>query len=196
MTTPEAIAKRVNWKRHASNLSGAIVPKQLVLLEIAWEAQRKKFPIIGAFDLKNPNVQKLIPGLAKRVVGISEYSRTEIVSMLDQALAGAGKIPGTDEIARRFRLIAELSEPEGATRQELRRAVRRAQTIARTETTTAFNHGAVASYAEAGVEKVELLDSDNDPECAERNGKIVSLEEALEIEPHPNCVLAFAPVVD
>lgn len=184
MSRAEDIVNRVNWKEHALALADAITPHHIRLLELAWKEQQKKFPLIGDFNLKNPRVADTIKTLGKRIVGIAETTRNDIRGILETALTGEGQIPSTDAIAK---LIRE----SGANV-----SVSRAQTIARTETTTAFNHGAIASYAEAGVEKVELLDSDNDPECAERNGKIVSLEDALEIEPHPNCVLAFAPVVD
>ena len=196
MSTPEQVAKKVDWKGHAKRLADAALPHEITLLEIAWEEGRKKFPAIGSFTLKNPNVQKVIPTLAKRITGISEYSRTEVVSMLEQAFTATETIPSTDELARRFRTISELEVPEDGTPKEKRRARRRAQTIARTETQYAFNRGAILSYSEAGIEKVEILDSDNDPECEARNGKIVTLEEALEIEPHPNCVMALTPVVD
>lgn len=195
MTTPESISNSIDWKGHAKRLSNAVLPHEITLLELSWAETQKKFPAIGSFTLKNPNVQKVIPTLAKRITGISDYSRTEVLSMLEQAFTATETIPGTDELARRFRTISELEVPEGATRQERSRAVRRAQTISRTETQYAMNHGAIASYATAKVEKVEILDSDNDPECSERNGKIVSLEEALAIEPHPNCVIAFSPIV-
>lgn len=196
MTTPDSIIKKVNWANHAKRLASAITPHHVTLLELSWREQQKKFPVIGDFSLKNPNVAKVVKTLATRIVGISEYTRTEVRSMLEQAFTTTETIPGTDEIARRFRTLAELDVPEDATPKEKRRAGRRAQTIARTESQRAFNHGALTAYAEAGIEKVEILDSDNDEECAARNGKIVSLEEALEIEPHPNCVMALVAVVD
>lgn len=181
--TPDSITNAVNWKQHASNLVDAIAPNHIRLLELSWGEAQKKFPVIGAFDLKNPAVQSTIKDLGKRITSIAETTRTDIRGILETALTGEGKIPSTDEIAK-------LIRASGATN-----SVSRSNTIARTETTTAFNHGAVISYHAAGVEKVEILDSDNDPECEARNGKIVTLEEALAIEPHPNCVLSFSPVV-
>jgi hypothetical protein len=46
------------------------------------------------------------------------------------------------------------------------------------------------------VTKVRALDSDNDPECEERNGTVYTLEEAADVEAHPNCVLAWEPIVE
>lgn len=197
MTTPEQVASRVDWKGHAKRLADAVLPHEITLLELSWGETQKKFPAIGSFTLKNPEVQKVIPTLAKRITGISEYSRTEVTSMLEQAFTATETIPGTDELARRFRTISELEAPEGATRQERSRAVRRAQLIANTETGMAMNQGAILSYREAKIEKVEVLDGDGDDICAEANGQIWTLEQAEE-NPlgHPGCTRSFAPVVD
>jgi hypothetical protein len=45
-----------------------------------------------------------------------------------------------------------------------------------------------------GVKEVEVLDGDDDEECASANGQIWTLEEASD-NPlgHPNCTRAFAP---
>lgn len=194
--TPDSIVNKVDWRKHASNMAEAITPNHIRLLELAWDEQRKKFPIIGDFTLKNPNVQRTVKDLAHRIVGISEYTRTEVRSMLEQAFTATEKIPSTDEIARRFRTLAELDVPDDASPKEKTRAVRRAQTIARTETQKAFNEGAFLSYEAADIERVECLDTDNDEECAARNGKVFTIAEARDIDPHPNCVLAWIPVVD
>lgn len=195
MTSAEDIAGKVDWAAHKKRLVSLIVPKHIALLELSWNAERERLPVLGAFDLKDENVQKTIKTLGKRIVGISETTRQEVTTMLEQAIAGAGKIPGTDEIARRFREISELA-PKDDTPEEKRRAARRARTISRTESQCAFSNGAFLSYEAAGVDKVECLDSDNDPECEARNGKIFTIDEARDIEPHPNCVLTWIPVID
>lgn len=71
----------------------------------------------------------------------------------------------------------------------------RAETIARTETALAYNRGVVASYRQALVTHVEVLDGDYDEECQMADGQIWTLEEA-EANPvaHPNCVRAFSPL--
>ena len=92
----------------------------------------------------------------------------------------------------------------------------RAERIARTETAFAFNHGAVARYRQAEIEYVRVMDGPGclpdghqdgapaaDPdvrgvqEGAEADGQVWSLDEA-EAYPvgHPNCVRAFAPIVE
>lgn len=73
----------------------------------------------------------------------------------------------------------------------------RALTIARTETAIAYNAGALLTYRQNGIDRVEVSDGDGDEECEEADGEIWTLEEAL-ADPvaHPNCVRSFAPVVE
>jgi SPP1 gp7 family putative phage head morphogenesis protein len=177
MTRAQDITNRVDIKGHASRLARVLTPRYLDLLELGWDAE-----IAGAFDVKNPAVRALTRTLATRVVGMADTTKDDIRGVLERAF-DADKIPGTDVIARQLR---EAGVTSSRSRSEM---------ISRTETATAFNQGALLSYTEAGVEKVECLDSDNDPECEERNGKVFTVEEAQEIEPHPNCVLAWAPIV-
>jgi phage portal protein BeeE len=70
----------------------------------------------------------------------------------------------------------------------------RAELIARTETALAYNESALRSYNEFGISTVEAIDGDADAECAERNGKVYPLDEALSITDHPNGTLDWAPV--
>lgn len=182
MTSPDAAVSQVDFKRHAKRVAAILGKYYPDLLEQAYSDVGGKLPVAPSFELHNPRVQDVIKSLAKRVKGISDTTRDDIQGVISRAL-DEEKIPGVGEIGRRLRDAGVTSSRS------------RGVTIARTETAHAYNHGAIAAYADAGVEKVECLDSDNDPECAERNGQIMTLDEALAIEPHPNCVLAFAPVV-
>ena len=71
----------------------------------------------------------------------------------------------------------------------------RAELIARTETALVYNEAAIESFREYGVERVDVIDGDEDDECAEANGQVWTLEEA-EANPlaHPQCVRDFSPV--
>lgn len=177
MSRAQQIADRVDAAAHAKRLSKAMTPHYITLLELGWDAK-----IGGAFDVSNPAVKQTISRLATRCVGMTETTKDDIRAVLERAF-DLEDVPGVDKIAAQLREAGVTSSRS------------RSRTIARTETRAAYNEGAIMSYREAGVERVEILDSDNDPECAERNGKIVSIEEATEIDPHPNCVIAFAPVV-
>ena len=74
----------------------------------------------------------------------------------------------------------------------------RAETIARTETIQAYGSASVQSYKDAGIEQVQLYDGSDDPECAARDGQVVSPDEADALlgDEHPNGTLAVAPIVD
>lgn len=71
----------------------------------------------------------------------------------------------------------------------------RAETIARTETALSYNRAALDAYKEFNVERVLAYDGDYDEGCAARNGQEFTVEEALDIEDHPNGTLDWAPVV-
>lgn len=97
------------------------------------------------------------------------------------------------------------SELENAgTPAEIERGIRehyafsenRAETIARTETGFAYNHGSVEGTRQAGLQYVDVYDGDYDAACAAADGQVWTLEHA-EANPlqHPNCVRAFSPHV-
>jgi phage portal protein BeeE len=69
--------------------------------------------------------------------------------------------------------------------------------IARTETVSAYNLGAVDQYRDAGVQLVEVSDGDGDDECAAADGATWTLDEA-EADPsaHPNCTRTWIPITD
>jgi SPP1 gp7 family putative phage head morphogenesis protein len=73
----------------------------------------------------------------------------------------------------------------------------RIETIARTEVSNAVNMGRLNGYEQAGIEEVEWLAADDAcPECAAKDGKIMSIQESQgEIPLHPNCRCTWVPVV-
>src|SRR5215472_11227391 len=75
-----------------------------------------------------------------------------------------------------------------------------AERIARTELIQAYGSASLSAYKEAGLGQAEMYDGDNDDEanCAEVNGQIVSLEEAdrLMADEHPNGTRGVAPIVE
>jgi hypothetical protein len=182
MTKAEDMISGVDFKAHAKKVAAILGKYYPTLLEQAYSDVGGKLPVAVSYDLHNPRVQDTIKSLALRVKGISDTTRDDIRGVVGRAL-DEPKIPSVQEIGKRLREAGVTS------------SVSRGETIARTESAYAYNHGAISAYDDAGVEKVECLDSDADPECAARNGQIMTLDEALAIDPHPNCVLAFAPVV-
>lgn len=72
----------------------------------------------------------------------------------------------------------------------------RAEMVARTEMTSAYNDATLGSYSDLGVTRVQAIDGDKDEECAARNGQIFDIDEAEDIEDHPNGTLDWVPVLD
>lgn len=179
MTTTEGVLGSVDWKGHRKALADAVTPQYLDLLELGWDQE-----LAGDFALTNPHVKDAVKLLGKRIVGISETTREDMKGVLERTL-GADKIPSTAEIARQLREYGVTS------------SVSRSQMIARTESAVGLNHGAIASYREAGVERVQVLDGDGDEECAAADGQTWTLDEAMDNPTaHPNCTRAFSPIVD
>jgi hypothetical protein len=71
----------------------------------------------------------------------------------------------------------------------------RAEVISRTETALSFNRAAITGYREFGVREVQAIDGDGDPDCANRDGQVFPVDEALGIEDHPNGTLDWVPVI-
>ena len=134
------------------------------------------------------------------------------VSAVDRALArGAARVTDINERTRRAvqaYLVAGIAE--GASPADLADSIEtgvlldngqpafdelRAETIARTEITDAYNGAALASYADAGASEVQAIDGDGDEECAARDGQVFSVEEAAGIEDHPNGTLDWVPII-
>ncbi len=72
----------------------------------------------------------------------------------------------------------------------------RAETIARTETMLSYNRATVTGNGEFGVTHLLAYDGDDDEVCAERNGQEFTIDEAQDIDDHPNGTLVWSPVVD
>lgn len=74
----------------------------------------------------------------------------------------------------------------------------RAELIARTEILHSQRTASSAAYRQDPlINRVIAFDGDKDAECAARNGRTYTLDQADEeiAATHPNCVLAFGPVV-
>jgi hypothetical protein len=73
----------------------------------------------------------------------------------------------------------------------------RSELVARNELRLAENNGLITTAKELGTTKLHCFDGDGCDVCAERNGEVFDIDEALQIEEdtHPNCVLAWSPAV-
>ena len=166
-----------DWDGSKKELEGLMRKYAPLLLELAYQESG-----VGIdFNLANPRVKDTIDGLAKRIRNVADTTRDDVRRWVE---TGTDEGLSVQKIAEQIRSKAADISPG------------RALTVARSETRDAYNYGSLLSYEDAGVSEVEALDSDEDEECAERNGQTYTLEEARALNPHPNCVLAFAPKVD
>jgi HK97 family phage portal protein len=134
-------------------------------------------------------IRRIQGELAGRLPGILETTRAQIG---EQIAEGLRRSYSARQIAHGY-----PAEEYGGIAQVFERAeTSRAEMIARTEATHAFNRYNVAALDAAGVEHVQVHDgTEFDEPCRERNGRIVPINEAAEMElSHPNCTLHFSPV--
>lgn len=174
------VEKLVDWDEMGDEAASVMKPYHAQLMELAYGDASDLLGEGIAFDLSNPRIKETIGGLGDRIKGIADTTKEEIRGLVDVATEAGWS---SERLAQEIR-----DRSDGMSKS-------RAMTISRTESREGYNNGALLSYEEAGVSKVEALDSDNDPECAERNGQIFTLEEAAEVDAHPNCVLTWIPIV-
>lgn len=114
---------------------------------------------------------------AQLVTGVMETTTRQIAEVLAE---GVREGKSTKEIAADLR---QHFDGFPATR---------AATIARTEISQAYNYATATTGIAAGVKKGQLLDGNSDGACKKRNGRIVSLSDALKEKlSHPNCTLTI-----
>ncbi len=125
---------------------------------------------------------------AARVTKINERTRDSVQSFL---IDGLREGLTANELADRIESGVTLDNGQPAFDEY------RAELIARTELADAYNSSAIASYEDAGVTEVEAIDGDDDEECRDRvANNPYTIEQAMQIEDHPNGTLDWVPVID
>lgn len=160
--------------------------------KLAFESGAKQLGVGIAWDLSNPFVRQTINQLARRIVGVNQTTRKDVARVVADGIEEGLTTP---QIADRL---------QGMFTETYRG---RSMTIARSESMNAYNSAALLGYKQSGVVMAtQMLDNplhgdyggDGDGlTCAERNGMVVSLEEAQRSVDgtHPNCVLAISPLL-
>lgn len=139
------------------------------------------------FSYDDPFLQRHVTRyVGERIAQLTDTSKDAAIDVVTRALA-AGEDLGLQELADSVQAAVEDTW-EGYERY-------RALRIARTETSIAYNFGNLFAAHQAGVEKFEVSDGDDDEDCAAVDGDIVDLDWAL-ANPiaHPNCTRTFSPV--
>lgn len=132
-------------------------------------------------------VERALERGAARITKINDRTRDAVQAWLVQGLAeGLSPVALAESIEQGVKL--DNGQPAF---DEYR-----AELIARTELADAYNAASIASYEDAGITQLEAIDGDDDEVCAERNGQVFSIEEALQIEDHPNGTLDWVPVIE
>ena len=131
-------------------------------------------------------------------VDVTNSEWLKIKDLLEQAMAPQ---PGTGQPISRVELIKGIEQELGV---KSARYANRAQTIARTELTFAYNAGRLQTYRDSGlVEAVKfytILDERRCDICASRQGLVISLSDWKNIAAnspplHPNCRCVLTAVL-
>ena len=173
-----------NAKKWDKRLADAVAPFYARTAEAVHAGVGATMPK-KADPLAESIVTTLLTRAGKRITGINQTTRDEVLRVIREALAEGF------EQGDPARILGERVEAAAAFSEY------RAERIARTESMWSYNTAALASYADYGVEYVEALDGDEDEACAARNGNIFTLAEAaIETDAeHPNGTLDWSPVV-
>ena len=158
------------------------------MLKAVHELVASAFPEVEDFRLNDAATNRLLVEAGQRVVRIDETTRAAIA---EQLRIGNERGYSTWEIAHG---VPKDGYPgiDGLYRETW---AGRANTIARTELQHAQVESAIDRYAATGlVDRLKLIDGDQDPDCAARNGKTVPLSARPGLA-HPNCTLVVVPVL-
>jgi SPP1 gp7 family putative phage head morphogenesis protein len=189
---------QLDWEQWDEDLTAAVVPSLVALYKHGAEEGVKALGMKPDWDAINPLAVKYAEDRAAELVGKRVLEDGTVIDNPDRRYVISDS---TREMIKDY-VIAAIKE--GASPYEIEQGIKqhyafsdaRAETIARTETGFAYNRGAIAGYRQAGVTQVEVIDGEDDEECAAANGQIWSLDEA-EADPlaHPNCTRAFLPIM-
>jgi hypothetical protein len=167
-------------------------PRYERMLTVVHEMVRSAFPELDAesFRLDDAATRRLLAVAAEQVVKIDETTRSALREVLQE-----GQRRGYSD-----RQIADGVPAEGYGGVEglyLNTWKSRAETIARTEVSTAQVEASLDRYQATGlVTRVELVEhTDTDDECARRNGRVVPVTSRPQLN-HPNCRLSVVPIVE
>lgn len=183
-----------------------------------WEHIRTKHDRSGIFPVEKWN-KRLLQVMQGSLAGVAETVNAHINLTLGSApqkadplttthhvlTRGATRVTGITattaaaiEEAIQYALDNDMTADEAATYLEGLGIFDdyRAELIARTEMMAAYNAAALATYTDAGIEYVQAIDGTGDPECAERDGQVMTADEADMIEDHPNGTLDWIPYLE
>lgn len=173
-------------------LALVLLPRYERMLTVVHQLVASAFPELDpeAFRVDDAATRRLLAVGAEQVVRIDEATRAALRAVLQE-----GQRRGYSD-----RQIADGVPAEGYGGVEglyLNTWRSRAETIARTELSTAQVEASMDRYRATGlVSQIELVEhTDTDDACAARNGLRLPVTARPTLN-HPNCRLAVIPVVD
>ncbi len=164
---------KAKWDRELRNVLG------LPLSAVATTVDAHIASTLAPVKAMDP-VDRMLTRGAARITKINETTRDAVAQVLAQAIEDGGTI---QDAITALGAAAPFDEV-------------RAELIARTELMDAYNGAALGAYGDAGVREVQAIDGDQDEECAARDGRVFSVEDADGIEDHPNGTLDWVPVLE
>lgn len=199
---PELV-KSYGWTAARQRFLKAIRSTHLLAVEQAWHAGAEALGVDSAYNLHDPRVVHRLASLADRPDGVKSITLGVRDEVLAEVKDGLARGAGIDQIVNGGSWVDLQGEKQtmrgitGVYEPWTGGQAWRAERVARTETGVAYNVSTTDAYGEAGVKHVLVMDGTDDGDCAEADGSTWTLDEAA-ANPlgHPNCVRAFAPVVD
>ncbi len=146
-------------------------------------------PATAGKALSDTVMRRLLESAGLRITGLNRTTRDGVLHAVREAAAEGMRLgESMAQIGDRIEAIRIRDLPVfGEYRGEL---------IARSETGAIWREANVETYRTYGVQRVTASDGDKDAICANRNGKVYPLDEALAIEEHPNGTLDWVPLVE
>jgi SPP1 gp7 family putative phage head morphogenesis protein len=183
----------------------------LTILEDSWDSEESKYQV----SIVNQMTAAGVIGAARAVVKVAE-KRQQVTGEVkiqpkitkqdihDDLLAQSGqRIKGIKDTLKQIReALAEGFSQDFGWKNIMKQLQPiivsdvRAEMIARTELSWAYNRSAKRVYQEAGFENVEwsaVIDHRACPICQDRHGKIYPIDEHPDIPAHPRCRCSLLP---
>lgn len=183
-----------DWEAEDKRLGRLLRSMQKAAGDAAFSSieQNHGFDVGISFDIFNPRVARVMDKVAHRVVNINETTRQDIAGRVASGLREGNTV---EEIRDSLRGLFEITYRG------------RELAVARTESMVMYGEASVLGYKETGlIDRAQVFDNpDHDEDygasdgltCAERDGIIVALDDAMDhvYADHPNGSAALAPVL-
>ena len=185
----EDVLRITHDEREIAKFAEFTLPRITEMVKITGTSSYAELGISGSFDVSNPKVIKYIKKhVGKLIKGIGDTTLDKLRKTLAEGVSFGEKIPS---LASRVSSVYDEAKSY--------RSIR----IARTETISANNQGALQAYDQSGVveKKQWLAEGDACDDCLAMQGEIVKLHESfsggVDCPPlHPNCRCTVLPVIE